>query len=64
MSHLDDRKTSYWKHFYFAFGAGIVLLLAGLASIVHAILPNVLTGYSEKKVHALSRLSKWRRNEY
>jgi hypothetical protein len=58
--HLLSRNVSYTTHFRFAFGAGIVLLLASLASIVHAILPELFTGYSERKVIALARLAKKR----
>ena len=58
--HLKSRNTRYIPHFTFAFGAGIVLLLAGVASIVHAIFPNMFTGYSERKTQALARLSKKR----
>lgn len=58
--HLISRNTRYLPHFTFAFGAGVVLLLAGLASIVHAILPNLFTGYSERKTRALARLSRIR----
>lgn len=58
--HLLSRNTRYIPHFTFAFGAGVILLLAGLASIVHAIYPDVLTGYSERKTRALARLSKIR----
>ena len=58
--HLAARNTRYVPHFTFAFGAGVVLLLAGVASIIHAIFPDVLTGYSERKTRALSRLSRIR----
>jgi len=56
--HLISRNIRYVPHFRFALGAGIVLLLAGVASIIHAIYPDVLTGYSERKTKALARLSK------
>jgi len=52
--------VSYTNHFRFALGAGCVLLLAGLASIIHAIIPCWLTGYSERKVIALARLARQR----
>ena len=58
--HLKSRNTRYIPHFKFAVGAGVVLLLAGIASIVHAVLPNLFTGYSERKTQALARLSKIR----
>jgi len=56
--HLISRNTRYIPHFTFAFGAGVVLLLAGVASIIHAVYPDILTGYSERKTKALARLSK------
>ncbi len=51
--HLQERSTNYWKHFLFAFGAGVVLILAGLASIVHAIVPSILPNYSEQRCRDL-----------
>lgn len=45
-------------HFRFAFGAGIILLSAGVASIVHSIFPDMFTGYSERKTQALARLAR------
>ena len=56
--HLKDKDTRYIPHFYFAFGAGIVLLLAGVTSIVHAMFPNIFTDYSERKTLALARLAR------
>lgn len=56
--HLEEKQQSYSLHFKFAFGAGIVLILAGIASIIHAILPNILTSYAFKKTTALARLAK------
>lgn len=56
--HLSERNLRYIEHFKFAWGAGWVLILAGLASLVHSLLPDVLTGYSERKTVALARLAK------
>lgn len=56
--HLEERKTTYTDHFRFAWGAGIVLLKASIASLIHAILPNIFTSYSAKKTAALARLAK------
>lgn len=55
--HLKSRNIGYIPHFIFAFKAGMVLILAGLASIIHAFLPNILPSYSESKTKALARLS-------
>jgi hypothetical protein len=42
--HLEESKTNYISHFTFAVYAGVLLILAGLASIIHAIIPGVLRG--------------------
>jgi hypothetical protein len=46
--HIQDQNTSYTKHCRFGLRAGFVLIVAGVASIVHAILPGVLANFSEK----------------
>ena len=56
--HLRARNTTYWPHFKFAFGAGIVLVSAGIVSIAHAIFPNFMPSYAEKKTLALARLAR------
>lgn len=55
--HLKEKDTTYKEHFRFAFGAGLVLIIAGVASLVHAVFPNILTSYAYKKTVALSRLA-------
>ena len=56
--HLAARNTKYWPHFKFAFGAGIVLITAGIVSILHAIYPNFMPNYAEHKTLALARLAR------
>lgn len=56
--HLRVRNITYWLHFKFAFGAGIVLIAAGLVSIIHSILPNFMPTYAERKTLALARLAR------
>ena len=56
--HLNARNTTYWPHFKFAFGAGTVLIVAGLVSIIHSILPNFMPSYAERKTIALARLAR------
>ncbi len=62
IKHLQDTNMSYFSHLSFAFAAGVILLQAGVASIIHSIFPWVLVGYSEKKTIALARLAKQRKN--
>jgi hypothetical protein len=64
LKHLKSRNIQYIPHFKFAVGAGVVLVLAGIASIIHAILPDTFTGYSERKTQALARLSRLRNGKY
>jgi hypothetical protein len=59
-NHLKSKNTCYMIHFKFAFGAGIVLLSAGIISIVHAVFPDIFTTYSERKTQALARLARIR----
>lgn len=56
--HLRARNIAYWPHFKFAFSAGIVLILAGVVSIIHAIFPNFMPSYAEQKTQALARLAR------
>jgi hypothetical protein len=56
--HLKSRNTTYWLHFKFAFGAGTVLIAAGILSIIHAVFPGVAPSYAERKTIALARLAR------
>ena len=56
--HLRLRNTTYWPHFKFAFGAGIVLIKAGTVSLLHSFFPNFMPSYAEKKTIALARLAR------
>ena len=60
-NHLKEKNQTYQQHFKFAMGAGIVLLLAALASIAHAIIPCIFTDYAFKKTVALARLASIKR---
>lgn len=60
MKHLQQRNQTYGYHLRFAMGAGWVLMVAAVASMIHAIFPDLLVGYSERKIQALARLSMWR----
>lgn len=42
--HLEDSETTYLEHMIFAIKAGFMLLIAGVASIIHAILPQLFPG--------------------
>lgn len=48
--HLNDSNCSYFEHLKFALYASGLLLIAGLASLVHAIFPNLFQGTSAHTV--------------
>ena len=41
MKHLDEVGETYWQHFLFAMRFGIVMIIAGILLMVHAIFPNL-----------------------
>lgn len=43
-NHLKDSKTTYFEHLKFAIYAGILLLYASIASLIHAIFPFLFKG--------------------
>lgn len=44
LKHLEESETGYWQHFIFAMVAGLRLITAGLASLIHAIVPQWFPG--------------------
>jgi hypothetical protein len=62
--HLKNRNIHYVPHLIFAFGAGIVLLKASIISILHAILPDFMPDYAERKTMALARLARMKNGQY
>ena len=51
--HLISSKTTYFEHNKFALYAGVLLLYAGFASIVHALLPNLFPSTAARIVAKL-----------
>jgi hypothetical protein len=49
-NHLEKSKMNYFIHFFQAFRLGLVLIWAGIASLVHAIFPFLFPAYSANKV--------------
>ena len=43
MTHLDDNRMNYWKHWYRA-------MLMSIALFIHAWLPDVLENYASDKM--------------
>jgi len=55
--HLEESGKSYGEHFTFAMRAGFLLLWAGVASIVHAIIPGLFPFVSQRIVIRLAEAS-------
>lgn len=54
MKHLRESGKSYYEHFKFAFWYGLVMILGGIASIVHAIFPPLLPGVADNIARLLT----------
>jgi len=59
--HLTEARKPYWRHFMFAFKAGFLLIYAGIASIIHALIPSIFPFVSQKIVQRLVKESEQER---
>lgn len=59
--HLTEAGKPYWRHFMFAFKAGFLLIYAGIASIIHALIPSIFPLVSQKIVLRLVKESEQER---
>jgi uncharacterized protein YjeT (DUF2065 family) len=55
-AHLVEAGETYFEHLKFAVGVGLMLLAAGLACIVHGLLPGCCTKTASRTVDELKRL--------
>ena len=51
--HLNEAGKSYFDHFKFALIAGLILIYAGITSIIHAFIPSIFPFTSQKIVKKL-----------
>lgn len=56
MKHLEAIGETYWQHLCFAGRFGLVLVLAGLCVIVHAIVPVWFETTGSEVVRGLGKL--------
>jgi hypothetical protein len=56
MKHLDDVNETYWQHFKFASMTGLVLIIAGVLVIVHAIYPNICKSVGSDVIRHLHKI--------
>ena len=72
--HLEDSQCTYLEHFKFAIYAWFLLLLAAMASLIHAFIPAIFKGasayiviklYKERlENHPNSTYQNWIKNEF
>lgn len=55
-AHLAQTGESYCEHLRFAFGVGLMLVAAGTACMVHALVPGCCTRTASRTVDELARL--------
>ena len=55
-SHLQHAGESYWQHWRFATTFGLLAIAAGLAAIIHAIVPAACTQTASRIVRHLALL--------
>jgi len=55
-AHLIEAGESYFEHLRFAVGVGLMLLAAGVACIIHGILPGYCTRTASRTVDELRQL--------
>jgi hypothetical protein len=48
--HLDKSKEKYWPHMIWAIVAGVRLILVGITSIIHGVIPSLFPGAAAKTV--------------
>jgi hypothetical protein len=54
--HLAEAGEGYFQHLRFAFGVGLMLVAAGTACIIHALVPGCCTKTASRTVDELTRL--------
>lgn len=59
--HLTESNKTYCEHFAFALKAGVLLLWAAIASIIHAFIPSLFAFTSQKIVMKLAKQSQRQR---
>ena len=57
-AHLKDAREGYWQHFRFATTFGLLAVAAGLAALIHAVIPGACTHTASRIVRHLGQLIK------
>ena len=53
--HLKNTNQNYWEHFFFGVKWGAFLILTGLLSIIHAIIPWIFTFQTPKNILKIAK---------
>ena len=56
IAHLRQAQEGYWQHFRFATTFGLLAMAAGIAALLHAILPAVCTSTASRIIRHLGQL--------
>lgn len=55
-AHLQAAGESYWQHFRFATTFGLLAMAAGIAALIHAVIPAACTSTASLIVRHLGHL--------
>jgi hypothetical protein len=55
-AHLKDAGEGYWQHFRFATTFGLLAMAAGIAALIHALIPGLCTHTASRIVRHLGHL--------
>ena len=55
-AHLKSAGEGYWQHFRFATTFGLLAMAAGIAAILHAVIPGLCTSTASRIVRHLGQL--------
>lgn len=55
-AHLRDAGESYWHHFRFATTFGLLAMAAGIAALLHALIPGICTSTASRIIRHLGQL--------
>lgn len=47
LRHIRETRQGYFSHFFFASFAGVMMIVGGILSIVHAIIPDLFVNVAE-----------------
>lgn len=56
-AHLQAAGESYWQHFRFATTFGLLAMAAGIAALLHALIPALCTSTASRIVRHLGQLA-------